>query len=128
MNDIEPGKTVLGEDWPLEEKLVKKEALIESYIDCGRLSNEKARIILGQDENFYYIAWYMLHQKKVVLYKSSKNLFDTKFPSEQDELEMKKNLPPYPPQPIRLKNKYLDKIVKERNIIRFACSMSKCNT
>jgi hypothetical protein len=120
MSENDVGKTVLGEDWPLEERLVDKDRLIESYINCGRLSDTtKVGITLGQDGAFYYIAWYLLDEQKVVLYKSSKDLFDTKFPSEQDRHEMEKNLPPFPPQPIGLENSCLGKIVKDRNIVRF---------
>lgn len=118
MNDNEFGKSVFGEDWPLEEKLVKNDKFVESYIETGKLSGEKVGFFLGQGNNYYYISWYMMLEEKVVLLKCSINEFNTKFPSEQDEFKMRKFLPEVPAQPIGLKNKHLEKIIKEKKIAK----------
>ena len=120
MNDNEFGKSVFGEDWPLEEKLVKNDKFVESYIETGKFSGEKVGFFLGQGNNYYYISWYMMLEEKVILLKCLINEFNTKFPSEQDELEMRKFLPEVPAQPIGLKNKHLEKIIKEKRLPNYS--------
>jgi len=119
----EIGKTVVGENWPLEEKVVEKDEFIQSYVESGRVSGKRIGFFMGKDEKYYYFVWYMMNEKKLVLLECPRSEFSSTFPSAEDDIQRKRLLPKRPPQPIGLRNKHLRMIIRERKITRLGGSL-----
>jgi hypothetical protein len=109
-------KDVIGLEWPLRETTVSPGDFINSYIETAAESGKKSAGFFGQDNRNYYIVWFLLDKKEVLLLHCKISDLPNPFPSAEIREKRRKNLPARPSSQPAFKSEILNMLIKQRSI------------